>query len=97
MRCIVGVVLFLVLYFGGCAVLGAVAGGIAGANDPRHARSVGRVAGANAVTKYHALVAVGAGTVSLLCCCLPTLLVKMNERNQWRQYAEELERSSRAR
>jgi hypothetical protein len=96
MRCIVGVVLFLVLYFGGCAVLGGVAGAIAGANDPRHAKSVGRVAGANAVTKYHALVAVGAGTLSILCCCLPTLLVKMNERSEQRMYAEELQRSSRA-
>jgi len=96
MRCIVGVVLFLILYFGGCAVLGGVAGAIAGANDPRHAKSVGRVAGANAVTKYHALVAVGAGAVSLLACCLPTLLVKMNERNERRMYADELERSSRA-
>ena len=62
----------------------------------RHAKSVGRVAGANAVTKYHALVAVGAGTVSILSCCLPTLLLKMSERSGRRMYAEELERSSGA-
>jgi hypothetical protein len=63
MRCFIGFVMFLVLYFGGCATLKAVV-----------TKASGPWVGAQAVTKYHAAVAVGAGIVSLHMCSLPTLL-----------------------
>lgn len=78
MRCIVGVVLFLVLYFGGCNVLGAAVAARHGGYSHRAAAT----AGAQAVTKYHALVAVGVGVVAILGCSLPTLLLKYGQRNE---------------
>ena len=60
-----GFVLFVVLYFGSCIILGEIV-----------QKKSGRAAKAEALRKYHALVAVGAGVVTLLCCSVPTLLEK---------------------
>ncbi len=98
MRCIVGLVLFLFLYFGSCKLLREIAGAMAVANDPAHSQRVGRAVGARAVKKYHALVAVGAGAVAFLSFSLPVLLVRSSERNEesaWHRYAEDLDRSYR--
>ena len=53
MRCMIGLVLFVVIYFGGCKLLGAVAGAVA-ANDPRRSQWVAQEAGKKAMAKYHA-------------------------------------------
>jgi hypothetical protein len=50
---------------------------------------LGAAAGPKAVAKWHALAAVGAGAVAIVGCCIPTLLVKINERNQRRRYTED--------
>jgi hypothetical protein len=44
-KIIFGVIWFVVIYFGLCLVLGGIAGGIAGANDPAHAHEAGAIAG----------------------------------------------------
>ena len=85
MRCVVGFTLFCVLYFGSCKALGIVAG-LRGAPNSKSAQ---QAIGARVVTKYHALVAVGAGAVALGACCVPSLLVKLNGRNEWEQLADE--------
>lgn len=88
MRCIVGIVLFLVLYFGSCNLLGEIVRTVAIRNNPQHSVSVGRAAQANALRKYHALVAVGAGAVTILGCSLPTLLMRKTEFDPWSEYEE---------
>jgi len=65
MRCFVGFALFVVLYFGSCMLLGEVV-----------RKTSGRAAQAEVLRKYHALVAVGCGVVTLLCCSVPTLLAR---------------------
>lgn len=54
-----GTIWFLVLYFGSCALIGGIAGGMAGAKDPENAAYVGALAGAAAVEpiKYYLLAA----------------------------------------
>jgi hypothetical protein len=63
MRCIAGLALFLALYFGSCTIL---AGAVRSSSGPR--------VGAEALRKYHALVAVGAGAVYLAVCTVPGVL-----------------------
>ena len=70
MRCVLGFVLFVVLYFGSCTILGEIV----------HKTS-GRAAKAEVLRKYHALVAVGAGIVTLFCCSVPTLLARAAQRD----------------
>jgi hypothetical protein len=77
MRCVAGFVLFVVLYFGSCAVLDGIV-----------RKTSGRAAAVEALRKYHALVAVGAGVVSLFCCSLPTLLLRASQSESERLYAE---------
>jgi hypothetical protein len=65
MRCVAGFALFVILYFSSCTILrGAVE------------RTSGPWAAADAVRKYHALVAVAAGAVSLTACVLPGVLLR---------------------
>jgi hypothetical protein len=94
MRCVIGVVLFVVLYFGSCKLLGEIVSARSSANNPRQSQKAARSAGAKAVTKYHALVAVGAGAVSLLACSLPWLIGKMQQRDDWAAYAHSQSRLS---
>ena len=47
-----------------------------------------QVMGKAFITKWHALVAVIVGVITLIACALPTVLLKMSERNEeWRDYA----------
>ena len=83
MRCVLGLALFLALYFGSCKLLGRVTREWAIANDARHSQWLGRAEEYRVLKKYHALVAVGAGAVSLLACGLPTLLTRRNSHEEW--------------
>jgi hypothetical protein len=69
MRCVLGFVLFVVLYFGSCTTLGEIV-----------RKTSGRAAEVEVLRKYHALVAVGAGIVTLFCCSVPTLLARASQR-----------------
>jgi hypothetical protein len=77
MRCVLGFVLFVVLYFGSCAILDGIV-----------RKTSGRAAAVEVIRKYHALVAVGAGIVTLLCCSVPTLLERASRREFERLEAE---------
>jgi len=77
MRCVLGFVLFVVLYFGSCTILGGIV-----------RKTSGQAAEVEVVRKYHALVAVGAGVVTLFCCSVPTLLARASQSEFERQYAE---------
>jgi hypothetical protein len=47
-----------------------------------------QVMGKAFISKWHALVAVIVGVITLVACALPTVLLKMSERNEeWRDYA----------
>lgn len=70
MRCLVGLVLFVVLYLGSCSLLHKIV-----------SKTSGRAAAAEALRKYHALVAVGVGAFTLFCCSVPTLLAKAAQRD----------------
>ncbi len=84
MRCITGVALFLVLYFGSCWLLGEIVRTTAIRNDPRHSTWAGQSAKADVLKKYHALVAVGAGVASIAGCALPTVLANRRH-DEWYQ------------
>jgi hypothetical protein len=77
MRCVLGFVLFVVLYFGSCTILGGIV-----------RKTSGRAAEADVLRQYHALVAVGAGVVTLLGCSVPTLLERASRREFERLEAE---------
>ncbi len=50
---------------------------------------LGDVMGKAFISKWHALVAVIVGVITLVACALPTVLLKMSERNEeWRDYAD---------
>jgi hypothetical protein len=83
MRCIAGIALFLILYFGSCSLLGEIVRTTTIRNDPRHSVAAGRMAKADVLRKYHALVAVGAGVASILACGLPTLLARRSRQDEW--------------
>jgi hypothetical protein len=51
-KILMGIVWFVVIYFGTCFLLGAAAGAVAGANDPQNASEAGRLAGAKIVSTY---------------------------------------------
>jgi len=81
-RTVFGVIWFVVIYFGLCVLIGAVAGGIAGANNPENANEAGAIAGAAAVAKYRiyiiifAIITSVAGTVTRF---LPGTRVKASD------------------
>jgi hypothetical protein len=72
MRCIAGIVMFLVLYFSLCTIIGGAAQQWYG---PRTKAEVLR--------KYHAAVAVGCGVVTLFACALPSILAKHCKDDEW--------------
>jgi hypothetical protein len=84
MRCLAGVAVFLALYFGSCWLLGEIVRATVIARDPRHSVAAGQMAKANVLKEYHALVAIGAGAVSILGCALPTILAN-RRRDEWYQ------------
>jgi len=91
MRCVAGVVLFIVLYFASLQLVKEIVTARAIANDgysPKAAATAGR----NAMSKYHAILAAGSGVVSIVACCLPSILMRMSERSERRAY-EEYERA----
>ena len=77
MRCVLGFVLFVLLYFGSCTTLGEIV-----------RQNSGPAAEVEVLRKYHALVAVGVGVVTLLCCSVPTLLERASRSEFERQFAE---------
>ncbi|MCE5267331.1 MAG: hypothetical protein LLG00_05545 [Planctomycetaceae bacterium] len=80
MRCIVGLVLFVVLYVGSCGLLGKVVADWALRNGQAYSQRDAIQAGHRAIRKYHPHVAVGVGLVTLLICAAPTLLAKRDAR-----------------
>ena len=58
-RIVFGFLWFIVFYFAACMLIGAVAGGFAGAKDPDNAREAGRIAGAEAVGRVLPLIVIG--------------------------------------
>ena len=80
MRCLLGFVMFVVLYFGSCSVLGEVVAAMTLKSGQGYSERGAQKVGKEFVYKYHAVVAVATGIVTLLTCCLPTLAAKMSER-----------------
>ena len=81
MRCLVGFVLFVVLYFGGYALLGQYVATNALQTGQVHSKMAAEMAGRHVVKKYHSHLAVGVGLTVLLVCSIPTVLVKMSQRD----------------
>lgn len=81
MRCLVGFVLFVVLYFGGCALLGKYVATNALQTGQVHSQKAAELAGRQVVKKYHPHLAVGVGLAVLLMCSVPSLLTKMSQRD----------------
>ena len=77
MRCVVGLVLFIVLYFGSCRVLSE-------AVTVRH----GKATAQRVLKTWHAPIAVAVGLITITGCTLPWLLMRMNERNKWREFED---------
>ena len=77
MRCVAGFVLLVVLYFCSCIMLDGIV-----------RKTSGQRAAAEALRKYHALVAVGAGVVTLFACSVPTLLARASRSEYERLEAE---------
>lgn len=80
MRCIIGIVLFIVLYFGSCNLLGEIVRVRTLASDPAHSQRLAQKARHEFLRVWHAPLAVGAGLVAIGVCALPSVLVRMNER-----------------
>ena len=75
MRCIARLALFIAVYVSSCTILsGAVR------------RGYGPGAAAEALRKYHALIAVACGVVSLGACNLPRILAKKSQEAEWRKW-----------
>lgn len=72
MRCIIGVVLFVILYFGSLAI-GRQIVVVRAANNGATAKTADR-AGGRFVADYHAYLMAGSGLIALAGCALPTLL-----------------------
>ncbi len=82
MRCVIGIVLFIVLYFGSCNLLGEVVRARTLAIDPAHSQPLAQQARAEALRVWHAPLAVTAGLMVIAVCSLPTVLTRMNERSE---------------
>lgn len=65
-RILVGMVWCVVLYFVACIMIGAVAGAIAGANDPENAAKARAEAGARVVGGNRPLILLGSTAVGVL-------------------------------
>ena len=63
---LIGIIWCVVLYLLGCAIVGGVAGGIAGASDPENASAVGAQAGAAVVAAYRPFIFFGAAAVAFV-------------------------------
>jgi hypothetical protein len=74
MRCILGLVLFVALCYGGLQTLSAVAAAREAANDPGLSQRAAQAAGWKVAEKHHALVYAAAGLITIVLCSLPTLL-----------------------
>ena len=61
-----GIAWCVAAYFLGCVLVGAVAGGIAGAADPNNASALGAQAGAAAVSANRPMIFVGAMILAIL-------------------------------
>jgi len=55
-KIVMGLVWFVVFYFGTCFIVGGIAGGIAGSRDPAHAQEAGGIAGREAVLEYRPFI-----------------------------------------
>lgn len=65
-KIIMGGLWFVFLYYAACIVVGALAGAIAGADDPRHATEAGRMAAAAIVATYQSFILGGALCVAVI-------------------------------
>jgi len=63
---ILGIVWCVVLYFVACFLVGAVAGAIAGAADPKNASIAGAQAGTAAVSAYRLTIFLGVVAVAII-------------------------------
>jgi hypothetical protein len=91
MRCIVGIVLFVALCYGGIRGLNSFLVSRELANDPTISQHAAESAAWKVVKQYHAYVYVAAGLLTLVFCSLPTVLDKQgsyNEQGGWREKAE---------
>lgn len=87
MRCVFGLVLCVVLCYCGLQTLGAVATAMAAADNPHLSQRAAEAAGWKVVEKYHAVVYVASGLITLAVCSLPTLLARrsgFNKDEAWR-------------
>jgi hypothetical protein len=91
MRCIIGLVLFVGLCYGGIRSLNSYATARELANDPSLSKRAAEAAAWKVVKEYHAYVYVAAGVITIALCSLPTLLDRagsFNEQGAWREEAE---------
>jgi hypothetical protein len=63
-RILFGLLWFVVFWFAGSVLVGAIAGAIAGANNPANASQVGAIAGSNAVEALRLYILGGAVLMS---------------------------------
>lgn len=65
-RILLGVVWFVVLYMGACMITGAIAGAIAGSQDPANASTAGYQAGQQVVIALRGYFLLGALLLSII-------------------------------
>lgn len=61
-----GFLWFVVIYMGSCILLGAIAGGFAGVDNPQDAYAAGQIAGARIVAQWRSYLFFGAVAVSVV-------------------------------
>jgi hypothetical protein len=91
MRCIIGLVLFVGLCYGGIQSLNSYATARELANDPGLSQRAAEAAAWKVVGEYHAYVYVAAGVITIALCSLSKLLDRagsFNEEGAWRKEAE---------
>jgi hypothetical protein len=91
MRCIIGLVLFLGLCYGGIQSLKSYATARELANYPGLSQRSAEAAAWKVVKEYHAYVYVAAGVITVALCSLPKLLERQGsfyEQGTWREEAE---------
>jgi hypothetical protein len=74
MRCVIGIILFFVLYHGSCKVLGEYVARTTGGSDRMCSSYRAQRVAAEAVHKWHPHLMVGAGLTAILLCSLPSML-----------------------
>ena len=65
-KVVLGLVWWIVLYFCACIFAGAIAGGIAGSQDPKNGGQAGARAGEQVVLKYGVYFMAGSGAIALV-------------------------------